>query len=154
MAEEVPLSGGAHGEANLRHLIAMTRDSDLSNRDWATMLLANEEVDGPDVRAALLEAASDEDVVVRAEAMLGLARRDKALALPFVREALAGESACRPLFEAAQLVGDSSLVAALTQWAEPAEDDFLGESVRDALAACENGSPVESELDQHHARQS
>jgi hypothetical protein len=40
-AEQVPLSGSAFADVNMRQLIAMTRDDDVFNRDWATMLLAS-----------------------------------------------------------------------------------------------------------------
>ncbi|PSJ36488.1 lyase [Sphingomonas deserti] len=152
IAEEVPLFGDEYGERNLRRLIAMTRDADLSNRDWATMLLSHEEIDTPDVRAALLAAARDQDDAVRAEAMLGLARRDKVLALPLIREALAGDFACMAVFEAAELVADPSLIEALAQWTEPSENAFLDQLAREALAACGVGSPVTSKPDQRDVR--
>lgn len=84
IADEVALSGGEFAEANLNRLIAFTRDPDRANRDWATLLLSQETGDTPSIRAALLEAAEDDDVIVRAEAALGLAMRDRDLALPYV----------------------------------------------------------------------
>lgn len=136
IADEAPLSGWA-GEANLRLLIEMTTDADLSNRDWATMLLAQTEQDTPAIRGALARAATDEDRTVREEAALGLARLDPALALPFVQEALRGEMAGLPAFEAAALCAHPSLVADLKVWAEPSGDALLDEFAADALAACE-----------------
>lgn len=100
IAQEVPPSGSAFADANMSRLIAMTRDSDLSNRDWATMLLAAEEADTPEIRDALLSAANDESVIVRAEALVGIARRAPDVALPLVSEALSMEEAGMPLFEA------------------------------------------------------
>ena len=82
--DDAPLVGGEHAEANLRHLIEMTRDQDLANRDWATLLLAQQDMDTPAVRDALLGAADDENEYVRAEAILGLAQRDKAVTLPLL----------------------------------------------------------------------
>ena len=78
-ADEVPLGGSEMGAANFQKLIAMTRDDDVSNRDWATMLLSQQEVDTPEVRDALLRAANDEVADVRAEAIEGLAQRDQDL---------------------------------------------------------------------------
>ncbi|UYY75961.1 hypothetical protein [Sphingomonas sp. R1] len=86
IAEEVPLSGSVFADANLGRLISLAQDQDLSNRDWATMILASEEMDTPLVRDALLAALGDKSDVVRAEALLGLARRDPILALPFAFE--------------------------------------------------------------------
>ena len=142
IAEEVPLSGSAFADANMRKLIAMTRDHDLSNRDWATMLLASENIDTLEIRAALLQAASDENDVVRAEAMAGIARRDRKLALPLVFEALSGEQVSMAVFEAAASIADPALVEVLRPWIEPSDDEWLDQLARDALAACEAGSPV------------
>jgi hypothetical protein len=103
IAEEAPLSGSALADANMRQLIGLTTDRDLSNRDWATMLLASEDADTPEIRAALLSAANDENDIVRAEALAGIARRDRAQALPLVLKALRGEQASMAVFEAADL---------------------------------------------------
>ena len=86
----IELVGGEHAEANLARLIAMMRDKDPANRDWATLLLAQQDFDTPRVRDALLGAAEDENEYVRAEAILGLAQRDKALALPLLQRELRG----------------------------------------------------------------
>jgi hypothetical protein len=140
IAEEVPLSGSNFADTNMRQLIAMTRDSDLSNRDWATMLLALEEADTPEVREALLSAANDENDVVRAEALLGIAKRDRKLALPFVLKALSGEQASMPVFEAAELIADPVLVEVLRPWTEPSDDVWLDQLALNALAACQKGT--------------
>ena len=112
IAEEAPLSGSPLAEENMRQLIAMTRDYDVSNRDWATMILSMEEADTPAIRQALLSAAADAIEIVRAEALVGIARRDRKLALPLVLEALSSEWARMPVFEAAALVADPALVDA------------------------------------------
>lgn len=142
IAEEVPLSGSAFADANMRHLIALTRDDDLSNRDWATMLLASEEVDSPEIRQALLAAVRDENDIVRAEALAGIAQRDRALAIPFALEALSGEQVSMAVFEAAALIADPVLVDALRPWVEPSGDEWLDKLALEALAACEAGSPT------------
>lgn len=142
IADEVPLSGSAFADANMRQLISFTQDHDLSNRDWATMLLASEEADTPAIREALLAALRDENDVVRAEALAGLARRDRALALPFALEALSGEQASMAVFEAAALIADPVLAEALRPWIEPSNNEWLDRLARDALAACETGSPA------------
>ena len=139
IAEEVPLIGSAFADANLRRLIAFTRDPDRSNRDWAALLLAQRELDTPEVRAALLHAAGDEDEYVRGEALAGLAARDPALALPLVKAALSGSGACVAVFEAAELIADAALIADLECYAEPSGDAFLDRCVLDALAACKGG---------------
>ena len=139
IAEEVPLSGSTFAHANVMRLISFTRDQDLSNRDWATMLLASEESDTLVIRDALLAALRDENFVVRAEALLGLARRDRALALPFALEALCNDHACMAVFEAAELIADPTLADALRPWTERSDDEWLDKLAREALAACEAG---------------
>ncbi|PXA83288.1 lyase [Caulobacter sp. D4A] len=138
IAETAPLLGDATAEENLRRVVDLTGDADASNRDWAVFLLAQAEIDTPAVREALLQAARhDDDDVVRAEAMLGLAQRDPGLALPLVREALAGGAAALPLFEAATLCAHPSLIADLKVWAEPSDEPYIDQLAAEALAACE-----------------
>ena len=140
IAEEVPLSGSAAANTNMEKLVALTRDEDTSNRDWATMLLGSQDGDTPAIRAALLSAARDECASVRAEALAGIARRDKALALPLVAQALRGETASMAVFEAAELIADPALIDLLRPWAAASGDEWLDQLARDALAACEKGT--------------
>lgn len=140
IAEEAPLSGSPLADANMRRLIALTRDCDLSNRDWATMLLASEEADTPEIREALLSAPEDENDIVRAEALVGIARRDRHLALPLVLEALSADQVSMPVFEAAALVADPALIDALRPWTEPSDEKWLDVLARTALAACEGSA--------------
>ena len=135
--DDAPLVGGDHAYANLTRLIEMTHDKDPANRDWATLLLAQEDIDTSQVRDALLRAAEDEHECVRAEAILGLAQRDKAVALPLLQRELRGEQVATPLFEAAALVADPSLAEDLRAFASPSGDTFLDELASKALAACE-----------------
>lgn len=139
IAEEVPLTGSRFAQANLCRLIELTRDPDRANRDWATLLLSQEGGDAPDVWAALLRAASDEDEVVRAEAALGLASRDPEVALPFVQAGLRAEAVVIPMLEAAALCAHPSLVADLRVWAKPSDGSFADALAAEALAACERG---------------
>jgi hypothetical protein len=124
-------------EANLGRLMDMTRDAHPENRDWAALLLAQQDMDTPEVRAALLRAAKDENAVVRAEAILGLAKRDRLLALPFLQKELARNGVALPIFEAAALVADASLVDDLRAFAEPSGDESLDKQALEALKACE-----------------
>jgi HEAT repeat protein len=142
ISDDVPLSGSAFGDANFRRLIAMTSDADKSNRDWATLLLSQQDSDTTDVRLALLRAAEDEDQNVRAEAILGLAQRDWEIALPFIISALAGDYASMPLFEAAAIVADPSLLDVLGHWIEPSDDPFLDGLAQDAFDACAKGRSI------------
>jgi hypothetical protein len=140
--EDVPLAGSDFATANLRRLIEMTRDKDPANRDWATLLLAQQDLDTPEVRGALLRAAEDDSDAVRAEAILGMAQRDKTLALPLLQKELSRKSVAMPIFEAAALVADPSLVDDLRGYASPSGDDLLDRWALEALKACETGEPA------------
>ncbi len=140
IAEEIPLSGNAFADINLGRLINLTRDHDRSNRDWATMLLAQTDIDTDEVRKALLASAHDADNVVRAEAILGLAQREPILALPLLKEELSGEIACMALFEAASLIADASLIDSLRHWINPSEDEFMDRLAIEALDVCERAA--------------
>lgn len=74
---------------------------------------------------------------MRAEAIVGLARRDRAVALPLVHDALSGDSASLPLFDAAELVAHPSLVEPLRDWIAPSADEFLDKAhaMRSSLAS-------------------
>jgi HEAT repeat protein len=140
-AGNAPLSGDEFAEANLRLLIKLTRDDDRANRDWATFLLAQEDIDTSVVRETLLKAAEDDDDFVRAEAIWGLARRDPAVALPFVQKELRGDSVAVPVFEAAELCAHPSLIEDLQNLAQPSDSPNLDALAAAALATCERGFP-------------
>lgn len=142
MDEDAPLTGSVFATTNLRRLIEMTRDTDPANRDWATMLLAQQDQDTPEIREALLRAAEDDNDAVRAEAILGVAQRDRALALPLLQKELARKSVGMLIFEAAALVADPSLVNDLRSFASPSGNDLLDRCALNALKACETGEPA------------
>jgi hypothetical protein len=137
---DVLLAGDEFADANLQRLIDLTRDIDRSNRDWATMLLAQQEADTIAIRTALRAAADDEDDVVRAEAICGLAARAPDLALPLAARELSGETACMALFEAAETLAHPSLIDSLRIWSAPSEDAFLDKVALRALRACEQAA--------------
>lgn len=142
IAEELPLAGSEWAEANFRRLVQLTRDADCSNRDWAVFLLAQEDVDTPDIRDALLRATKDDNDVVRAEAVLGLAKRDALLALPFIQEELRADRVTIPMLEAAVICAHPSLVADLRIWAEPSDQPYADQVAAEALVACEGATSV------------
>jgi hypothetical protein len=144
--DQVPLTGSEFADTNLRRLIEMTRDEHPANRDWATFLLAaDEDLDTPEIRNALLAAAEDESGIVRAEAILGLAERDKNLALPLLQRELAYESVWAPIFEAAKVVAAPSLADPLRNFAIPSGSANIDELALEALTACETGKSPQPE---------
>ncbi len=141
--DEAPLAGSEQAEANLGRVIALTMDDDVSNRDWATFILGNSDFDTPAIREALLARAGDPIERVRAEAIRGLARKDRLLALPYVQRALEAKSATVNVFEAAALVADPSLINLLSRFAKSTEDESMDQLVNDALLACQRSEPDE-----------
>jgi hypothetical protein len=139
VADEVPIGTTGFAAENLNRLIGMTSDQDPANRDWATMLLAQQEIDTEAVRSALLRAVRDDYDAVRAEALLGLAKRDPALALPYAQEALAAESASMPVFEAVEIIADPALIPALQPWLKDSENNSIDDWARLAMQACVRG---------------
>ncbi|MDE8653924.1 HEAT repeat domain-containing protein [Novosphingobium album (ex Liu et al. 2023)] len=142
--EIAPLDGNSLAAANFARLIAMTRNADPVNRDWATFFLAQHEADTPEVRAALLAAAEDACDDVRAEAIHGLAMRDPALALPLLRRELARDRASVPVFAAAALVADASLVELLREFIAPSGNALIDDAACAALEACERAARAAS----------
>jgi len=133
---DAPLVGSAFADMNRRTVLALMRDADRSNRDWATLLIAQTELDTPEVREALLAAAGDEDAEVRSEAVLALAQRDRTLALPLVLRELSANEANGNIFEAAEIIGDASLIEVLEPFQEPSERPWLDDMAAAALRAC------------------
>lgn len=73
-------------------LMHLARDREMEVRDWATTGIAQSlSIDGPSVRTLLLERAADEDGIIRAEALSGLAQRRDTRALPHLRAELIAE---------------------------------------------------------------
>jgi HEAT repeat protein len=69
------LSGTSLPEA-VPILLKLMEDPDVEARDWATTTLGQApSFDGPEIRAALLARAKDDDEIVRGEALHGLALR-------------------------------------------------------------------------------
>ncbi|MDG3442999.1 HEAT repeat domain-containing protein [Nitrospirillum amazonense] len=80
-------------------LLALMEDVYDQVRDWATTGIGQTtELDGPEIRAALLRRVDDEDVFTQAEAMHGLARRRDARVLPPLIHALSHEHLMPHLF--------------------------------------------------------
>jgi hypothetical protein len=137
--EEVLLDDSEFGRANLQLLISLTSDADVSNRDWATMLLGSYGPDTAEVREVLLRAADDEDPYVRGEAIEALVGRDRGSALGLVKRELSADFGTVPVLFAARELADPSLVTYLEPFEAPSGDEYLDGIVVDALKACRAG---------------
>lgn len=90
---------GATSDAAVRTLLEMTDDPYVLARDWATTSLGDTlAVDGPEIRAALLRRASDEDEIIRSEAQHGLARRHDERVVPYLIAELSADRDYMHLF--------------------------------------------------------
>lgn len=133
--------------AEVAQVVALTRDADSSNRDWAMCLLANSDLDTPAVRAALWAGLDDTHHETRAEALIGVARREPKAALPAVRKQLDIEIRTRSIasmtIEAAACVADPALAAILRDIrADIPRDgppDSFDSALDEAIDACERG---------------
>lgn len=131
---------GAHLDA----VIALTRDADASNRDWALLLLAQSELDTPEILAALVAGLDDAHAEARLEALIGVAMREPETALPHVATLLEGDTVDSMALEAAAYVASPSLLPALEAIAAfGEEDDLFGTMLREAIEACTRGTPPE-----------
>jgi hypothetical protein len=134
---EVPLTGSALADQNLQLLISFMSDADVSNRDWATMTLAMQDIDTPMVRNALFAAAEDQDSCVRAEALEGLADRNRDMALPLLQRELMRDECGYATFKAARSIAHPSLLAGLRNWRRRGGAPWIDDTIGEAIAACE-----------------
>ena len=135
--ENVPFGERDIESINLNRLIAMTRNVETANRDWAVFLLAQLQMNTATVRKAFQMAASDENTDVRAEAILGLAQCDRSAALPYLQKELRCGTVTMPLLEAAAIVAHFSLIPDLEAFAAPSDNQFLDGLVDEAIVACQ-----------------
>jgi HEAT repeat protein len=97
-------------------LIRLSADENSEVRDWATHALGTlSDVDGPDVRDALLARTSDDCHEARAEALFGLAVRRDPRAVPHLIQALQSPNPWSLEVDAAAASADPRLLPAL--WA-------------------------------------
>ncbi|MES2442777.1 MAG: lyase [Pseudomonadota bacterium] len=129
---------GPDAAANLARLIALTRDAEASNRDWALLVLQQTALDTEDVRAALVAGLDDPDREARLEALIGVAKREPGRALPLVAALLAEDEIDSMTFEAAAYVADRALLPALEAVREGIEDedDLFDDLLAEAMACC------------------
>ena len=144
--EEPELSGSAEADGLAAELIALTKDGDSSNRDWALMILAQSELETPEALAALVAGLDDEEHEAALEALIGVAIRAPEIALPRVKALLDEDSIDSMTLEAAAYVADPSLLPALEVIGQEVEDDDDGFTtlLAEAIEACTTGKRPEA----------
>lgn len=116
-------------------LIRLSADPDDDVRDWATFALGSQcDIDTVELRAALAARLDDPHDEVRAEAVMGLARRKDQRAVSAIQKELASNCIGTLFIEAAELLEAAELppqLAALRDWR-----DMDHELLELAIAAC------------------
>jgi HEAT repeat protein len=132
--------GNFEDDRAINTLIRLTVDADADVRNWATFGLGSLiQRDQPEIRAALFKRTCEDDGEIRGEALVGLALREDERVVDLVRAELQREYAGSWVLEAAELMGDASIVSLLaalrTDWGEENENSF-GDALNQAIAAC------------------
>src|SRR5262249_32611721 len=122
-------------------LVELSRDEDRDTRDRATFAIGQQtEIGSPEPRRALVEGAGDADAGIGGEALIGLAQRRDARALPLVQRELSGPFHGDWAVEAAELLADPSLLPLLESLRarlEPEDRIRFQRSFRSAIEACQ-----------------
>lgn len=134
---EIPLEGGDFADQNLRQLLALMGDPDPATRDWATFLLAVQNIDKDEVREALLRATDDEDASVRAEALMGLAERGDQRVVPLVVRDLDRSECDYGTFQAAEKIAAPVFLEGLRKWRGSSGPPHYNSMIEAAITACE-----------------
>ncbi|RYY22426.1 MAG: lyase [Sphingomonadales bacterium] len=144
--DEPELSGSPEADALAVELIALTRDEDETNRDWALMILGQSELETPEALAALVAGMDDPEHEAGLEALIGVAMRAPELALPRVRALLDEDTVDSMTLEAAAYVADPSLLPLLEAIGREVvdDDDLFTTVLAEAIESCSRGSPPEA----------
>jgi HEAT repeat protein len=121
------------GEVSVPVMTALMGDDDEDVRDWATFGLGTQmEVDGEDVRDALLARVDDPNPDVADEALVGLARRRDKRAFALVDDRLRRDTVGRLAVEAAEYLCAPQLLPALRALAEwwDSDAELLNRAIR------------------------
>lgn len=138
--------GGFDDDDAIKVLIQLTSDTDDDVRDWATFGLGSlTEIDTPEIRDALFARTKEENGEIRGEAIVGLARRNDQRTIDLVRKELQLDYAGSWVLEAAELVGDASLVPLLSllrdNWGDENEK-YFGDELNQALEVCASRNQI------------
>lgn len=126
--------------AAIETLIELSNDQDEEIRDWATFGLGTLiDTDSEEIREALWTRVADTYCDVRAEAMMGLARRKDPRTAGLLLKELAEEDVDSMAIDAAEELGDRELVPALLKlkdrWPENRheEEEWLDKAISSCL---------------------
>lgn len=134
----VAVSLGGHEEPEaVEALIELSNDLDADARDWATFGLGSQtDLDTPRIREALCARLNDPDLVTRAEAFVGLARRKDERVIPHLIEALDSTQLDRYeprqdlVLEAVEESADPRLLAPLLAMRDRKNNEWIEEMIQ------------------------
>lgn len=121
-------------------LIELSADADEDVRNWATFGLGSmDSVDTPLLREALVRRLNDTNAEIRGEALVGLAQRKDPRVVEPLRRELAVEDVGLLAVEAAESLGDPSLLPLLQARRDRAGDatDYFRGRLNDAIRLLE-----------------
>lgn len=111
------------GQSAISALIGLMSDQSDSVRDWATFAFRTSKIDSPQIRTALLQRVSDDDLATRSEAICALAQRGDLRCLEQLRHDLGQD----------QTWDDCHVEAARVLLARPDEDESSAQELLDGL---------------------
>jgi HEAT repeat protein len=124
------VAGERRDDLVVETLIKLTTDPNPDVRNWATYGLGRQlEDDSTTIREALWAATTDPEHDAWEEAACGLARRRDRRALPLIRKLLGEEDPHVWVFDAAEALGDPTLL--------PLLEPFAREGLEKVFAACD-----------------
>ena len=118
-------------------LIDLSGDEDGDVRSWATFGLAQLKADTVPLREALFVRLSDLNPEIRGEAFIGLAARKDPRVLEALRQELQGHTVIGLVVEAAEILGDASLLPLLLQLRKPGADQTFTAALAQAISSLE-----------------
>lgn len=135
-------------ERSIALWITMTSDASPEVRNAATFALGSQiDADSEPIRAALARRLNDPADEVRAEAILGLALRGDARALPKLKAGLASDDLWPHYVDAAYHLASPDLCDVLHELEDTADEETLGfltmnakHSLREAIDACDESA--------------
>lgn len=132
-------SGADYQPAVVQRLLELMDDRDGSNRDWATFLLSQSAHNSPKIIKALIRNVYENHTDVSAEAVLGLAKRDRVVARKILYQKLSWYHLENKDIEAAGYVGHRLLLRQLMLLKKSSKfDDELTDR---AISSCKTGKP-------------
>ena len=124
----------------IQGLITLSNDDSDDVRNWATFGLGSQiDMDSPEIRDALTARLPEENLEIRGEALVGLARRGDETVVNYIMKELASDEIKVLVLEAAEALADPALYPLLLKWKsleDGNEDQYFENQLKRTLEAC------------------